>query len=169
MWIVVWLACSQETSVDALPNVEQASLVEPKVPVENPSEEPLPLSEGTVFFAKDPKCDADCIVSVKRQVPEWTPQIALDSLYKGPSSDESGYRFLACGSTGAILKGVEHGVAKVQLLGGCGGCGTTSVFDLILPTLKSFPEINVVHLYDANGKSQIEGPTSDSRPACLEP
>ena len=168
MWIVVWLACSQEKSVNSLPSTEK-NMAKQMVPVDKSLEDPTVLVEGTVFFAKSPECVQDCIVAVKRQVPKWTPQIALDSLYKGPSSGENELRFLRCGSTGAKIKTVEDGVAKVQLEGECGGCGTTSVYDLILPTLKSFSEINVIHLYDSSGKSQIEGPTIDSRPACLEP
>lgn len=169
MWIVVWLACSQETSVESVPNTEKKVVVDRSVQVGTQLEEPTSFVEGTVFYVKSPECVADCIVAVKRQVPEWTPQIALNSLYKGPSRDETGLRFLNCGSTGATVKTVEDGLAKVQLEGECGGCGTTSVYDLILPTLKSFSDINVVHLYDARGKSQIEGSTIDSRPACLEP
>ena len=98
-------------------------------------------------------------------VPEWNPQVALDALYTGPSKKDGNLRFLACESTGAKVISIESGLASVELQGGCGGCGTVSVYDLILPTLKAFPEINVVHVYDPSGKSQIEGPKIDSRPA----
>ena len=102
-------------------------------------------------------------------VPEWNPQVALDALYIGPSKKDDNLRLLACESTGARVTSIEAGLAKVELQGGCGGCGTTTIYDLIIPTLKSFPEISVVHVYDPHGKSQIDGPTTDSRPACLEP
>ena len=93
--------------------------------------------------------------------------VALDALCWVKT--DGNLRLLACESTGAKVTSIESGLASVELQYGCGGCGTTSVYDLILPTLKAFPEINVVHVYDPNGKSQIEGPKMDSRPACLEP
>ena len=169
MWIGIWLACSQETSVEPMSNTEKKPVLEQATSAKKQTIDPTSLVEGTVFFAKSPECVADCIGSVKLQVPKWTPQIALDTLYAGPSTDEEGWRLIDCGSTGAKLQTIEDGVAKVQLVGSCGGCGTMSVYDLIVPTLKAFPEINVVHLYDSGGKSQIEGPKLDSRPACLEP
>ncbi len=168
MWLTVWLACSQEASIEsktAEPNVVPKQVL----PSEKEIEERESNIEGVLYFAKSPECSADCIESVKRQVPSWTPQIALDSLYQGPSKEETGLRFIGCGSSGAKLQAVESGVAKVQLEGDCGGCGSLSVYDLIVPTLKAFHEINVVQLYDSSGKSQIEGAQIDSRPACLEP
>ena len=162
----MWLGCHQEapvksTSTETKP--EQVTLV-------NQSPEDVKsLLEGRLFFARSPECMSDCIVEVTRQVEEWNPQIALDSLYKGPSNQEQGLRFIGCDSTGAKVQTIESGIAKVQLNGGCGGCGTISVYDLLLPTLKAFPDIDVVQLYDSRGKSQIEGLNMDSRPACLEP
>lgn len=168
MWLTIWLACSQETS-------RESKTPEPKVvpkqvlSSEKKIEETQSKNEGVLYFAKSPECSADCIELVKRQVPSWTPQIALDSLYQGPSKEETGLRFIGCGSSGAKLQTVESGVARVQLEGDCGGCGSVSVYDLIVPTLKAFHEIQVVQLYDSRGKSQIEGAKVDSRPACLEP
>ena len=164
MWLALWLACGQETPVEAVAKTEV-----PEVPIQKPLQETSKPLEGTLFFAKSPECLSDCVGSVTRQVEEWTPQKALDTLYEGPLAHEEGWRLIDCGSTGAKLQTIEEGVAKVQLVGSCGGCGTMSVYDLIVPTLKTFPEVNVVHIYDSSGKSQIEGPKVDSRPACLEP
>ena len=168
MWVIMWFACGQEASVESVPKTENKA-VPLEAFIDKSAKQTPTLIEGTVFFMKSPECSSDCIESVKRQVPVWTPQIALDSLYQGPSKEETGLRFIGCGSIGAKLQKVESGVAKVQLEGDCGGCGSLSVYDLIVPTLKSFSEIKVVHLYDSSGKSQIEGDQMDSRPACLEP
>ena len=164
----MWFACGQEAPVESVQKTENKTVPDQEVSINKSPKQTIALIEGTLFFAKAPDCVSDCLGTVTHQVPEWTPQIALDSLYKGPSTEE-GLRFLACGSTGAKLQTLEDGVAKVKLEGECGGCGTMSVYDLILPTLKAFPEIEVVQLYDANGKSQVDDPGADSRPACLEP
>lgn len=173
MWIAMWLACGQEpvgskevASKPAEQNVEETVNKQADKPMAQPSK---PLVKGRLFFAKSPDCVSDCIAEVTRMVPEWSPQVALDALYVGPSKKHGNLRLLACESTGAKVTSIEAGLAKVELQGGCGGCGTTSIYDLIVPTLTAFPEISVVHLYDANGKSQIDGPTENSRPACLEP
>ena len=168
MWLTILLACHQESSVESTstqikPTPEQVTLVDQS------TREVESLLEGRLFFAKSPDCLSDCIVQVTRQVAEWTPQMALDSLYKGPSKREEGLRFIDCGSTGAKVQAIDSGIATVQLEGECRGCGIMSVYDLLVPTLKVFPEIDVVQLYDSHGKSQIEGPKVDSRPACLEP
>ena len=168
MWVIMWFACSQEASVESVPKTEN-KVVPLEASIDKSAKQTPTLIEGTLFFTKSPECSADCIESVKRQVPVWTPQIALDSLYRGPSKEETGLRFIDCGSSGAKLQTIESGVAKVQLEGDCGGCGSLSVYDLIVPTLKAFREIKVVQLHDSSGKSQIEGSQIDSRPACLEP
>jgi len=168
MWLTIWLACHQEAPVETT-STETKPVPEQETLVKQSTEEVKSFLEGRLFFAKPPECMSDCIVKVTRQVDKWTPQTAIDSLYEGPSKEEEGLRFIDCGSTGAKLQTVESGVAKVQLEGDCGDCGTMSVYDLLLPTLKAFPEIDVVQLYDSRGKSQIEGPKVDSRPACLEP
>ena len=167
MWMTIWLACSQETAV------EPSSLETKPAPEQPPSIEKVVevkrQVEGTLFFAKSADCKDDCVAKVTRSYSEWTPQIALERLYEGPDKGEKGLRFLSCGSTMAKLRSLEDGVAKVQLEGGCQGCGTLSIYDLIVPTLKSFPKIETVQLYDANGKSQVDDAKMDSRPACLEP
>ena len=173
MWIAMWLACGQEPvepKVVANKPVEQRIEKTDNKQAEKPVDKPMvQLVKGTLFFAKSPDCVSDCIAEVTRMVAEWSPQVALDALYVGPLKKDGDLRLLACESTGAKITSIEAGLAKVELQGGCRGCGTTSIYDLIVPTLTVFPEISVVHLYDANGKSQIDGPTENSRPACLEP
>lgn len=164
MWFPLWLACGHKT-----PEEQVKTEVLEQIPIQKPLQESPKYLEGTLFFAKSSDCLSECVGSVTRQVEEWTPQIALDSLYEGPLPHEEAWRLIDCGSTGAKLQTIQDGLAKVVLQGACGGCGTMSVYDLIVPTLKTFPEINVVHLYDPSGKSQIEGPKLDSRPVCLEP
>ena len=173
MWMTMWLACgpaSVESNQIATKPMEHSPEKTVKEPPDKPVVQPSkPLVKGALFFAKLPDCVSECIAEVTRMVPEWNPQVALDALYAGPSKKDGNVRLLACESTGAKVTSIEKGVARVDLQGGCGGCGTVSVYDLILPTLKAFPEINVVQVYDPSGKSQIEGPKTDSRPACLEP
>ena len=169
MWVTIWLACGQssvESNDIASKPVEHSAEKTVNKTADKPIVQPSkPLVKGVLFFAKSPDCVSGCIAEVSRMVPEWNPQVALDALYSGPSKKDGNLRFLACESSGAKVTSIEAGLASVELQGGCGGCGTVSVYDLILPTLKAFPEINVVHVYDSSGKSQIEGPKIDSRPA----
>ena len=181
MWMISILACGFGSNVD----VEVESVQKPrsesveKVDVAKATDtlNPNPSTEddvgdtvqGVVYFAKEPTCVKDCIVKVTRNSTKWTPEVAIETLYKGPTETEEGLRFISCESTGASVQSIENGIAKVHLRGGCSGCGTLSVYDLLVPTLKAFPDISVVQMYDPSGKSQIDSINEDSRPSCLEP
>lgn len=172
MWLTMAMACGEDTpSVKSVESVDKN--VETPIATKNEdskTDATIPVEiQGVLFFAKEADCNTDCVVKVSRTVEEWTPQVALTALYEGPLESEQGLRMLKCSSTGAKLQAIDSGVAKVQLEGGCGGCGTLSIYDLLVPTLKAFSEIDVVQLYDANGKSQVDDPKTDSRPGCLEP
>ncbi len=173
MWILFFMAC--QTSINPEKAKEPLVLQIPEnqvEPVEVKKEVSL-IEQGAqvFFFRKD--CTNDCVAAVKRSVDKWTPEVALRLLYEGPIDEESEYQLLKCNSTGAVIKDISeapHGyLAEVHLLGDCGGCGTQSIADLIRPTLLQFDEINIVHLYDPQGRTQIERPFLDSNPACLEP
>lgn len=96
-------------------------------------------------------------------------QHAIDALYKGPNSSESSLSLLSCASTGATLLSLEEGLAKVQLQGDCSGCGSMSIYDSLVATLKHLPSVNTVHILDPQGKTQSNGDHLDARPACLNP
>ena len=183
MWMISILACGfgsngdvesvqtvQSEPVGQVDKLEQVDVVK-TVDTLNPSTEGevVETVQGLVYFAKEPTCVKDCIVKVTRDSTKWTPEIAIETLYKGPTETEKGLRFISCESTGASVQSIENGIAKVQLTGGCSGCGTLSVYDLLVPTLKEFSTISVVQMYDPSGKSQIDSINEDSRPSCLEP
>jgi hypothetical protein len=46
---------------------------------------------------------------------------------------------------------------------------TVTVANLIMPTLKQFPSVDHVKLYDPSGHTQQPGGRTDSIPASLEP
>lgn len=169
MWLFLTVACQ------STPEIPQSELVpSSEAPSQNsekktPKVVADPTKDVSLFFAKSVDCTSDCIQKVERKAVIWNPQLAVDSLYNGPLDTESDLRFIACQSTGATIQSIEEGVAKVQLNGGCGGCGAQTVADLIEPTLLAFDSISVVQIYDPQGRTQLEGPKISSRPACLEP
>ena len=168
MWLFLTLACQSAPEVsqseEASSEVSSQEIVEdvPKVVVPPPQ-------NVSLYFAKSVDCTSDCIQKVERKAVIWNPQLALDALYNGPLAAESGLRFISCQSTGAKVQSIEDGVAKVQLMGGCGGCGTQTVADLIEPTLLEFDAISVVQIHDPQGRTQLGGVGASSRPGCLEP
>ena len=91
-------------------------------------------------------------------------QEALNWLYEGPTVEEVGLRLMHCQSTGASIISVENGIATVQLQGGCGGCGTHTIYDSIKATITQFSDISSLVLLDAEGRTGQAG-----RPRCLEP
>ena len=114
--------------------------------------------------------EAEKLIPVTRTVSaENIEQNVLDSLYKGPSSTESSLTLLSCASTGATLLSLKEGLAKVQLQGDCSGCGSMSIYDSIVSTLKALPSVQTVHLLDPQGKTQSDGDNVHARPACLNP
>ena len=177
MWLVVMLACQSNT--ESTTNSAETSTVEPVVSTKSeetaPDSTPEPKTTTvstvaqTVYLAVSGDCQTDCVKPVKRTVAEWTPQVAMDVLYQGPTADETQLVLMACESTGAKVNSVDNGVATVQLVGGCGGCGTRTIADLIEPTLLGFAEIQAVQLLDPQGRTQLEGKLDSSRPSCLEP
>ncbi len=164
VWTILGIfACCQDNQSTKSPAV----VVEAKQPATEKvkSEKPKPMETGKVFLVEN----VSTVVSVERTAMAWTPQEALNVLYKGPTDTEKSLKLLTCNSTGAVVKSIDKGLATVQLEGGCGDCGSLSIYDSIVPTLKAFPEIEVVHLLDPSGKSQIDSPSEDARPGCLEP
>jgi hypothetical protein len=104
--------------------------------------------------------------------PTRVGQGALDAIFAGPSAAERarGLATVRSGATGATLVRIRDGVAHVRLQGRPASHGATmTVATLIMATLKQFPSVDHVKLYDASGHTQHPGGHRDSIPASLEP
>jgi hypothetical protein len=101
------------------------------------------------------------------------PQSALNEFFKGPGSTERfqfGWIGVYNGFTGYSRLEIRDGVAHVFLKGTCTPEGRDfTIANLITSTLKQFPEIRFVKVYDENGNTQTPDGASDSIPACLQP
>lgn len=101
------------------------------------------------------------------------PQSALNEYFKGPGSTERfsyGWIALYNGFTGYSRLDIRDGVAHVFLTGTCTSEGRDfTIANLLTSTLKQFPEIQFVKIYDENGSTQDPNGSSDSIPACLQP
>lgn len=97
---------------------------------------------------------------------------ALQRLFAGPTQAEKaqGLRFVSSKATGFSKLTIRNGIARVYLTGRVAGGGAAfTVADQIRPTLKQFPSVKWVKIYDAAGTTQQpDGPT-DSVPQSLEP
>lgn len=96
----------------------------------------------------------------------------MDRLFAGvlPGEYANGLRLLRSGATDYRRLGIEDGVARIQLLGGCDSDGSTvTIADEIMPTLRPLPAVRWVKIYDPAGTTERPTGQSDSIPACLEP
>jgi hypothetical protein len=113
------------------------------------------------------------LVSVRRAItPARVGQGTLDAIFAGPSAAERarGLAAVRSGATGATLQRIRDGVAHVRLQGKPASHGATmTVATLVQTTLKQFPSIDHVKLYDPSGHTQHPGGRRDSLPASLEP
>ncbi|MFI7707393.1 GerMN domain-containing protein [Nonomuraea sp. NPDC049480] len=97
---------------------------------------------------------------------------ALQRLFAGPTQAEKaqGLRFVASKATGFSKLTVKNGIARVYLTGRVTSGGSTfTIADQIRPTLKQFPSIKWVKIYDAVGRTERPTGPSDSIPQSLEP
>ncbi|MBG0831979.1 GerMN domain-containing protein [Planomonospora sp. ID67723] len=97
---------------------------------------------------------------------------ALQRLFAGPTRAEyaRGLRFTGSKVTGFSRLTVKNGIARVHLTGRCTSGGSTfTVADQITPTLRQFPSVRWVKIYDAAGRTERPAGRSDSVPECLEP
>jgi hypothetical protein len=99
------------------------------------------------------------------------PQAALNEYFKGPGNTERfsyGWIALYNGFTGYSRLEIREGVAHVTLTGTCTSEGRNfNIADLLTLTLKQFPQIQFVKIYDQNGDTQNPTGQSDSEPICL--
>jgi len=97
---------------------------------------------------------------------------ALQRLFAGPTQAElaRGLTFVSSGATGFKILGIRDGVARVQLLGTISSGGSTfTIANQIMPTLKQFPSVRWVKIYDQRGHTELPSGHSDSIPVSLEP
>lgn len=129
-----------------------------------------------VYFLSEPNFQVGAdplLLSVDRVVSRVTPaRGALDAMFQGPTEAEraQGLAFVSSGATGFHKLRIENGVAHVELQGGCNSAGSTvTIASLINATLKQFPSVLHVRIYDPNGETQQPNGPGDSIPTCLEP
>jgi hypothetical protein len=97
---------------------------------------------------------------------------AMQRLFAGPTRAErvDSLRFVASKATGFKNLRISDGVARVQLTGGCSSGGSTfTVANEIRPTLKQFPPVHWVKIYDPSGHTERPFGHTNSIPVCLEP
>jgi hypothetical protein len=105
-------------------------------------------------------------------IPPATAFGALQRLFAGPTQAEQarGLRFVSSGATGFKVLSITGGVARVQLTGKLSSGGSTfTIANEIMPTLKQFPSVRWVKIYDASGHTERPSGHSDSIPFSLEP
>jgi hypothetical protein len=112
--------------------------------------------------------------NVTRRVPAAAPAGAvLHQMFAGPTARERarGLRTVRSGATGFTRLTISSSkVARVYLKGRCDSGGSTfTVANLIRPTLKQFPSVRWVKIYDPQGRTERPTGRSDSIPECLEP
>jgi len=111
--------------------------------------------------------------SVLRPVLPFLPATTLlHRVYAGPTPAEqrAGLRLQLSGSTGFTALSVADGIARVRLTGGCSSGGSTvTVAGHLIPTLKQLPQVDVVKVFDPQGRTERPTGRVDSIPECLEP
>jgi hypothetical protein len=96
----------------------------------------------------------------------------LDEFFKGPSSVErnQGLAVIRNGFTGYSRVQVANGGVYVYLTGSCQSNGTLyNITRPLMLSLKQFPEIQFVKIYDQFGHTREPAARVDSIPACLDP
>jgi hypothetical protein len=100
-----------------------------------------------------------------------TSAAALQRLFAGPTQGElaRGLRFVSSGATGITQLVIRDGIARVYLGGSChSGGSTTTVATEIVPTLRQFPTVQWVKIYDPNDHTQQPQGDTNSIPVCLK-
>jgi hypothetical protein len=105
-------------------------------------------------------------------IPPATAFGAMQRLFAGPTQAElaRGLSFVSSGATGFKNLSIRDGVARVQLTGPISSHGSTfTIANEIMPTLKQFPSVHWVKIYDRYGHTERPSGHSDSIPFSLEP
>jgi hypothetical protein len=133
--------------------------------------------EVSVYFTDNDRLIAGQLpyeVAVRRMVPTSKNIVnaVLDEFFKGPSSVErnQGLAVINNGFTGYSRVEFANGVVHVYLAGSCQSNGTLyNITRPLMLSLKQFPEIQFVKIYDQFGHTQAPAVRVDSVPACLDP
>jgi hypothetical protein len=132
---------------------------------------------GTVnapdFFATSRSVFGSAVIqpAVRPVIRPATASSVLQRLFAGPTQAElaGGTQFVASGATGFTRLTVRQGVARVYLAGPCSSGGSAiTVADEIMPTLRQFPSVRWVKIYDSAGNTEQPTGDVDSIPACLK-
>jgi hypothetical protein len=105
-------------------------------------------------------------------IPPATAFGAMQRLFAGPAQPEltGGLRFVSSGAAGFKNLTIRDGVARVQLTGRISSGGSAfTIANEIMPTLKQFPSVHWVKIYDRFGHTERPSGHSDSIPFSLEP
>lgn len=105
-------------------------------------------------------------------IPPATAFGAMQRLFAGPTQAElaRGLKFASSGATGFKNLSIRDGVARIQLTGKISSGGSTfTIANEIMPTLKQFPSVHWVKIYDQLGRTERPTGHSDSIPLSLEP
>jgi hypothetical protein len=133
--------------------------------------------EITVYFTDNERLIAGTLpyeVPVKRMVSTSRDPVVsvLDEFFKGPSDVErnQGLAVIPNGFTGYSKVEFASGGVYVYLEGNCQSNGTLyNITRPLLASLKQFPEIQFVKIYDQFGYTREPAARLDSIPACLDP
>lgn len=135
-----------------------------------------PTATVDVYFVHMPNYTAGVqpdVVAAARSVPAATPaRGALEELFAGPTAAEhaDGLDIVRSGATGFKDLSIDDGIARVTLTGRCDSGGSTmTIANLIVPTLKQFPTVDHVKIFDPAGQTPHPDGPNDSLPACLNP
>ncbi len=96
----------------------------------------------------------------------------MDRIFAGPTEGEKalGLRLVRSRATGFTKLRISDAVARVQLTGGCSSGGSTvTIAGEIMPSLRQFPSVRWVKIYDPSGQTERPWGHTDSIPTCLEP
>jgi hypothetical protein len=133
--------------------------------------------EVSVYFTDNERLIAGQLpyeVAVKRFVPTSKNIVnaVLDEFFKGPTSVErnQGLALISNGFTGYSDIVLANGGVHVYLTGSCQSNGTLyNITRPLMLSLKQFPEIQFVKIYDQFGHTREPAARVDSIPACLDP
>jgi hypothetical protein len=133
---------------------------------------------GQAYFGDQQKIasgiDPPVTAAERRLTKPGTAGAALQELFNGPNEAERqrGLVFVDSHATGFTdLRVSEWKVAHVRLLGpiSSDGSAVITIASEIIPTLKQFPTVDWVKIYDENGKTEKPDGPVDSIPEQLEP
>lgn len=133
------------------------------------------VDRGVYFFDEDRFVANDEPFFVPRSRPVRASMRAvsmMDRLFAGvlPQERAGGLRFIRSEAKDFKMLGIENGIARVKLLGGCDSKGSTvTIAGEIIPTLKQLGRVDWVKIYGPGGKTGDPTGPSDSIPACLNP